>query len=40
MKYDWHHRDGDVHEEADDYGGEDDIRNGVVNGEEGYDKVC
>lgn len=33
--YDWHHRDGGVHEgaPADDCNGEDDIRNGVANNE-------
>lgn len=36
VEYDWHHRDdGGVHEGADDCSGEDDIRNGVVNSEEG-----
>ena len=39
MGYDWHHRDGGVQEEANDHSGEGDVRNGVVNGEEGYDEA-
>lgn len=38
--YDWHHRDGGVHEEASDDRGQDDVRDGVVDGEEGYDEAC
>lgn len=39
MEYGWHHRDGGVREGADDYSGEDDIRNGVANGGEGGAEV-
>jgi hypothetical protein len=38
--YDWHHGDGGVHEGADECSGEDNIRNGVANSEEGYDEAC
>jgi hypothetical protein len=38
--YDWHHGDGGVHERADDRRGEDDVRDGVVDGEEGNDEAC
>jgi hypothetical protein len=38
--YDWHHGDGGIHEGANDDRGQDDVRDGVVDGEEGYDEAC
>ena len=40
MTYDWHHRDGSVHKGADGCRGEDDVRDGVVDREEGNDETC
>jgi hypothetical protein len=38
--YDWHHRDGGVHKGADGCRGEGDVRDGVVDCEEGNDGAC
>lgn len=40
MVYGWHHGDGGVHEGADSRRGEDNVRDGVVNSEEGDDEAC
>jgi hypothetical protein len=40
VAYDWHHRDGGVHKGADGCRGEDDVRDGVVDCEEGNGEAC
>ena len=40
MTYDWHHRDGGVHEGADGRRGKDNVRDGVVDGEKRDDEAC
>lgn len=39
MAYDWHHRDDGVHKGADGCRSEDDVRDGVVDCEEGNDEA-
>lgn len=40
MTYDWHHSDGGVHKGAHGCRSEDDVRDSLVNCEEGNDEAC